>query len=268
MLRGLVFGGVMVVVRLIQGTIINAWPTQATMVSLVLLTLFIVGVVVWGVFDGRADAVANPDPDRRQDLAMTWLLAGLVAGLLSGAVSWLIALVYKGLYTGGLINEVTTFAAFTALVVFLPGITGVAFGRWRVDRNPPARREGGPVDERADTDVFAAVRADDAPAVQLAQERGGAEPQAQTAAVATAEREAPTETIATTKHDAPTETIPTIEREAPTESIATREREGATETIATTDDDTKTEVIRTDTDPKHSKPGSEWPSSEWGKDKS
>jgi hypothetical protein len=301
MLRGLVFGAVMVVVRLIQGTIINAWPTQAGLVSLVLLTLFIVGVVVWGVFDGRADAVASPDPDRRQDLAMAWLLAGLVAGVLSGAVSWLIALVYKGLYTGGLLNELTTFAAFTALVVFLPGITGVALGRWRVDRNPPARREGGPEDERADTDVFAAVRGDDAAAGDSAVESGrgtaGAHAQERTmAATALAEREAPTETV---KHDAPTETIPTIEREAPTESIATREPEAPTETIATTkhdaptetiptieaptesiatrepggaaetipstDDDTETEVTRTDTDPKHSKPGSEWPSSEWGK---
>ena len=261
----------MVVVRLIQGTIINAWPTQAGLVSLVLLTLYIVGVVVWGVLDGRADAVANPDPDRRQDLAMTWLLAGLVAGVLSGAVSWLIALVYKGLYTGGLINELTTFAAFTALVVFLPGITGVAVGRWRVDRNPPARREGGPEEERADTDVFAAVRADDSAAGDSAVESGrgtaGAQAQERTmTATALAEREAPTETIAATKYDAPTETIPTIEREAPTESIATREREEATETIPSTDDDTKTEVIRTDTDPKHSKPGSEWPSSEWGKE--
>jgi hypothetical protein len=271
MLRGLVFGAVMVVVRLIQGTIINAWPTQAGLVSLVLLTLYIVGVVVWGVLDGRADAVANPDPDRRQDLAMTWLLAGLVAGVLSGAVSWLIALVYKGLYTGGLINELTTFAAFTALVVFLPGITGVAVGRWRVDRNPPARREGGPEEERADTDVFAAVRADDAAAgdsaVESGRETAGAQARERTmTATALAEREAPTETIAATKYDAPTETIPTIEREAPTESIATREREEATETIPSTDDDTKTEVIRTDTDPKHSKPGSEWPSSEWGKE--
>jgi hypothetical protein len=279
MLRGLVFGALMVVVRLIQGTIINAWPTQAELVSLVLLTLFIVGVVVWGLLDGRADAVANPDPDRRQDLAMTWLLAGLVAGVLSGAVSWLIALVYKGLYTGGLINELTTFAAFTALVVFLPGITGVAVGRWRVDRNPPARREGGPEEERADTDVFAAVRADDAAAVESGRATAGAQAQERTmTATALAEREAPTETIAATKHDAPTETIPTIEREAPTESIATREREeatetipttereGATETIPSTDDETKTEVIRTDTDPKHSKPGSEWPSSEWGKE--
>ncbi|EUA20460.1 hypothetical protein I553_10172 [Mycobacterium xenopi 4042] len=28
------------------------------------------------------------------------------------------------LYTGGLINEVSTFAAFTALLVFLPGMGG------------------------------------------------------------------------------------------------------------------------------------------------
>lgn len=140
MLRGLVFAAVMVIVRLFQGALINAWQTQAGLFSIVLLLLFVIGVAVWGVLDGRADAVANPDPDRRQDLAMVWLLAGLVAGVVSGAVSWLIALVYSGLYTGGLINELTTFAAFTALIVFLPGIIGVTGGRWRVDRNP---RPGG-----------------------------------------------------------------------------------------------------------------------------
>ena len=134
MLRGLVFAGAMVVVRLVQGALINAWQTQAGLISIVLLLLFVIGVAVWGVMDGRADAKANPDPDRRADLAMTWLLAGLVAGILSGAVSWLIALFYTAIYTGGLLNEVTTFAAFTALIVFLPGIIGVAVGRWRVDR--------------------------------------------------------------------------------------------------------------------------------------
>lgn len=100
MLRGLVYAAAMVVVRLFQGALINAWQTQAGLFSVVLLLLFIIGVAVWGVLDGRADAIANPDPDRRGDLAMTWLLAGLVAGLVSGAVSWLIALVYTGLYTG------------------------------------------------------------------------------------------------------------------------------------------------------------------------
>lgn len=230
MLRGLVYAAAMVVVRLFQGALINAWQTQAGLISLVLLLLFIIGVVVWGVIDGRADATDNPDPDRRRDLAMTWLLAGLVAGVLSGAVSWLIALVYKGLYTGGLINEVTTFAAFTALIVFLPGIIGVTVGRWRVDRNPPPRRGEAAGEERADTDVFSAVRADETPTGEVAPATAGAQPEERTAAVATAEREAPTETI------------------------ATGEREGTTEKIATSDDDAKTEVIRTDTDPKHQGP--------------
>jgi hypothetical protein len=161
MLRGLVFGAAMVVVRLFQGTLINVWQTHAGLISIAVRLLFIVGVVAWGLIDGREDAAANPDPDRRGDLAMTWLLAGLVAGLLSGAVTWLISVFYKALYVGGLINELTTFAAFTALVVFLGAISGVAVGRWRVDRAGayhPQSGAGGGSAERADTDVFAAVQ--------------------------------------------------------------------------------------------------------------
>ncbi len=168
MLRGLAFAGAMIVVRLIQGALINAFQTQAGLISLVLLVLFIIGVVIWGSLDGRADARANPDPDRRQDLAMTWLLAGLLAGVLSGAVCWIIALFYQGLYTGGLINEVTTFAAFTALIVFVPAIIGVTVGRWRIDRTPEAQRRTAEAEgERADTDVFTAVRGDDAPTGEI-----------------------------------------------------------------------------------------------------
>lgn len=223
MLRGLVYAAAMVVVRVFQGALINAWQTQAGLISIVLLLLFIAGVVVWGVLDGRADAKAQPDPDRREDLAMTWLLAGLLAGILSGAVAWLLALVYKDIYTGGLLNELTTFAAFTALIVFVPAVIGVAFGRWRIDRNPPPRRAGDD-EERADTDVFSAVRGDDAPTGEIPTQ---ASPEARTeerpSAVAVADRGA----------DAPTETIPTR------------------------GDDAKTEVIRTDTDARHGKPGPE-----------
>jgi hypothetical protein len=249
MVRGLAFAAAMVVVRLFQGALINAWPTQATLISVVLVLLFIIGVVAWGVIDGRADATAHPDPDRRGDLAMTWLLAGLVAGVVSGAVSWLISLFYQRIYTAGLLNEVTTFAAFTALAVFLPAIAGVAVGRWRVDRSgPPVPQHGpGSEQERVDTDVFAAARAADSPTGEMA------EPEERTAAVATAERES--DTITAAEREAPTETIPTFERDAPTETIPTGEREGATETIRTTDDDAKTEVIRTD--PRHAKPSSE-----------
>jgi hypothetical protein len=210
LLRGLVYAALMVVVRLIQGALINAWQTQAGLFSIVLMVLFIIAVVIWGVIDGRADANDNPDPDRRRDLAMTWLLAGLVAGVVSGAVSWLIQLVYKDLYTGGLINEVTTFAAFTALCVFLPGIIGVTIGRWRVDRRrpePTSGRDKG--DDRADTDVFAAVRGDEARTGETEASSTHARTEERTARVATAEREAPTESIPTAEDDARTEVIRT-----------------------------------------------------------
>jgi hypothetical protein len=209
MLRGLVFSAAMVVVRLFQGTLINVWQTQAALISIVLLVLFIIGVVIWGLIDGREDAASNPDPDRRQDLAMTWLLAGLIAGLVSGAVTWLISIFYKSLYVGGLINELTTFAAFTALVVFLGAISGVTLGRWRIDRagNYKPQSKGGGDEDRADTDVFAAVRSD-----QAATE--GAEwPQEQSSAVATAERDEheadhPTETVSSAPSEEKTGKIP------------------------------------------------------------
>jgi hypothetical protein len=236
MLRGLVYAAAMVVVRLFQGALINAWQTQAGLFSAALLILFIIGVAVWGVLDGRADARANPDPDRRGDLAMTWLLAGLLAGVLGGAVTWLLALFYKGLYTGGLLNELTTFAAFTALCVFLPGIVGVTIGRWRVDRQTektPEKHHG--LDQKrerdGDTDVFSAVRDDDSPTGEIPAQASGAQGEARTGSVATAEREAPTDTVATT--------------------------ESPTETIAKPEDDPKTEVIRTRGGDEHTTPGTE-----------
>ena len=160
--RGLVFASLMVVVRLAQGTLVNQFQTQAVLISIALCTAFALLALLWGWIDGRNDARANPDPDRREDLAMTWLLAGLLAGLLSGLVTWVISLAYRALYVGGLANELTTFAAFTALLVFLPAVLGVAIGRWLVDRGATEIvRHGHAHDdsyERTDTDVFAAVR--------------------------------------------------------------------------------------------------------------
>ena len=164
LLRGLVFAALMVIVRLLQGAMINAWETKAGLISVVLIVLFAIAVFVWGVLDGQADARANPDPDRRDDLAMTWLLAGLFAGIVSGAVTWFISLFYKSLYVEALVNEVTTFAAFTALLVFLASVAGVSIGRYMVDRKAdqmPHLHHAGD-DERTDTDVFAAVSQTDA----------------------------------------------------------------------------------------------------------
>jgi MFS family permease len=163
LLRGLVFAFLMVVLRLIQGAMINNWETRAGLISVFLVAIYFVIVLVWGFLDGRSDARAQPDPDRRSDLAMTWLIAGLIAGILSGAVCWFISLFYKGLYVSGLVDEVTTFAAFTALLVFIGAVIGFSAGRWLTDRRynkqgAPRRATG---DETADTDVFEAVREGD-----------------------------------------------------------------------------------------------------------
>lgn len=162
LLRGLIFAFLMVVLRVIQGVMINTWETQAQVISFSLVAIYAILVLIWGYVDGRRDANAEPDPDRRADLAMTWLLAGLVAGLLSGFVCWLISLFYKTMYVAALLNEVTTFAAFTALLVFMMAMIGVAVGRFLVDRRYnkegyPARRREGADDDNPDTDVFAAV---------------------------------------------------------------------------------------------------------------
>jgi hypothetical protein len=118
---------------------------------------------------------------------MTWLLAGLFAGVTSGVAAWFVGLFYDNIYVDGLINEVTTFAAFTALLVFLTSVLGVAIGRWLVDRktpDQPRRRQGD--DDRADTDVFAA-QSDDSEAPNHRPESTAGEPEQQTSSVAVAD---------------------------------------------------------------------------------
>lgn len=163
LLRGIVFAALMVIVRLLQGAMIGAWEKQSLMISVTLVVLFIIAAFAWGVLDGQNDAKSQPDPDRREDLAMAWLVGGLFAGVVSGFVAWLIGQLYDNIYVDSLVSEVTTFAAFTALIVFVGGVCGVSLGRWLIDRNaPPAPKHdhAGDSGERTDTDVFAAVTAD------------------------------------------------------------------------------------------------------------
>jgi hypothetical protein len=143
------------------------------------------------------------------------------------------------------------FAAFTALLVFLGGISGVTLGRYLIDRAGAYKPQGGGGQEdRADTDVFAAVRSDEAAA------EGGAWPQEQPSAVATAEREehgAPqaysdeteetTEAVSPAHGEDTTEKIPWPPQsaETTTEVIPTHETAESTEEVPTKGDTERTE---------------------------
>ena len=59
LLRGLLFAVGMVVVRLVQGTLINMYETKAGLISIVLVVLFGIAAFVWGLFDGRAFALTE-----------------------------------------------------------------------------------------------------------------------------------------------------------------------------------------------------------------
>lgn len=154
--RGLLFAIGMVLLRLVQGTLINANPTNAGTISFLLCAVFGIAAFAAGLFDGLADAKANADPDRRRDLAMRWLLAGLVAGVISGLVIWIISQFYGAVYADSLGPELIVFPAFTCLLIFIPAMIAVALGRRLVDRRRPPQ-----VRRRGEGDVFEAVFEED-----------------------------------------------------------------------------------------------------------
>ncbi len=152
--RGAVFAVLMVLIRVVQGLAISVWDTHGTAINIVLVLVFVGAVTAWAITDGRGDAQRNPDPDRHDDLAMWWLLSGIVAGVVSGLAVWLISLFNNGIYAAGILAELTTTAAFVSLLVFAPAMVGVFVGRLLVDRK---EKEHAAL-QQSDTDVFQAVQ--------------------------------------------------------------------------------------------------------------
>ncbi|WP_280298653.1 B-4DMT family transporter [Nocardia neocaledoniensis] len=128
-LRATVLGALVVGLRLLLGFAMAFAPTFG-LVWRVACLIVIVGVAaVWGMRDGRS-AVAV-------DLTVRWMAAGAVAGLASGAVCLVLDQI-PGVELGdsGALFELTSSAAFIMLLIFLPALAGVAFGRRRARRAP------------------------------------------------------------------------------------------------------------------------------------
>lgn len=134
------------------GLLAAANPEQGSWMRLVALGLLVGVALVWGAWDGAHEARAA------DDLSARWLKAGLAAGPVAAVAAWLVrALAVDATGLESLWGQLTGGASFTALLVLVPAVVGVALGRWLVasPRAPRTRRRDraqsstDPVDEGA-----------------------------------------------------------------------------------------------------------------------
>ncbi|MFI5717017.1 B-4DMT family transporter [Nocardia sp. NPDC051750] len=135
LLRALALGGLAVVLRVLLGFAMGFVPTYGLWLRLLCLVVLIGAAVAWGLRDGRSDRRAHPNPEHGTDLTMLWLQAAVVGGIGCGLVSWVLDFVPRiDLGDAGLLFESTAASAFIVLLIFVPGLVGVAVGRMLVRR--------------------------------------------------------------------------------------------------------------------------------------
>ncbi|WP_016935102.1 B-4DMT family transporter, partial [Rhodococcus sp. R1101] len=96
----------------------------------------VIAAFVWAGLDGIRDHRAHPDPDEGDDLTMRWLAAGAVTAIVGGVLTWLVDTVTPvPVGVTSLFFEITSGAAFTVLLVFLPAMAAVTSGRFFARRS-------------------------------------------------------------------------------------------------------------------------------------
>ncbi|MGW6377925.1 B-4DMT family transporter [Rhodococcus sp. NPDC055112] len=141
LLRGLGMASVHVVTRVVLGLAVTQWPLHGSSLRWISLAFVVLVALLWGGLDGIRDARSAVDEESGADLTMMWLKAAALAAVLAGAVTWLVGAI-TGIAVGDntLFFELTSGAAFTILLVFLPAMLAVAVGRFLVRRE--ARKSG------------------------------------------------------------------------------------------------------------------------------
>ncbi|MGN2637236.1 B-4DMT family transporter [Nocardia takedensis] len=135
-LRAVVLGALVVGLRTALGFAMVYWPTQGAWMRLLCLATLLVVIVAWGMFDGRHDRVAHPDPEHGRDLTVLWLKAAVVGGVGSGIAAWILDYLPRfDLGDNGLLFEVTAGASFIVLLIFIPALIGVGIGRLLAGRS-------------------------------------------------------------------------------------------------------------------------------------
>jgi hypothetical protein len=122
-------------VRILLGVAVTQWPLHGSQLRWIGMAAVLIAVIVWAGLDGIRDRRANPDPEYGKDLTMVWLKAAVLGGLGAGLVTWLIQLIVDfSLGQNSLFFELTSGAAFTILVIFIPATIAVFLGRLMAGR--------------------------------------------------------------------------------------------------------------------------------------
>ncbi|MEU7764619.1 B-4DMT family transporter [Nocardia sp. NPDC049190] len=150
-LRAVVFGALVVVLRAALGFAMAYWPTHGAWMRILCLIVLVATIVSWGVLDGRADRITGSRPERGSDLTLLWLKAAVAGGVGSGLVAWVLDWIPRfDLGDNGLLFELTASASFIILLIFVPALIGVGIGRMLADRRGSKRRAAAPPHESAD----------------------------------------------------------------------------------------------------------------------
>ncbi|TQC46168.1 hypothetical protein EEB14_27615 [Rhodococcus sp. WS4] len=134
--RGLGMALIHVFVRVILGVSITQWPLQGSALRWLALLIVVFVALIWAGIDGIRDRRRNPDPEDGADLTMLWLKAALLGGIVAGVGSWLANLVPNlNVTQNSFFFEITSGAAFTVLLIFVPAMLAVFLGRFFVGRD-------------------------------------------------------------------------------------------------------------------------------------
>ncbi len=129
-------------VRTALGFAALSWPTSGQTQRTAGLVVVVVVAMVWAGLDVLRE---NVDDAERDDLPLRWLKAAVLAGPVAGLVGWAVESVFiDSVGTSTLVGDVIGGGAFTALLIVVPAMIGLAFGRLarpdrRVQRRRPSR---------------------------------------------------------------------------------------------------------------------------------
>lgn len=132
-----------VAVRTTLGLAALSWPTSGPTQRTAGLVVVVVVAMVWAGLDALRE---RTDDEPGADLTVRWLKAAVLAGPVAGLVGWAV----EGIFidssgTSTLLGDVLGGGAFTALLILVPAVVGLAFGRLaRSDHrvsDRPVRRE-------------------------------------------------------------------------------------------------------------------------------